>query len=29
MRLALDPAMLKGLKGIKVQTTPETTIEFN
>ena len=26
---SLDPAMLKGLKGIKVQTTPETTIEFN
>jgi hypothetical protein len=26
---SLDPAVLKGLKGIKVQTTPETTIEFN
>ncbi len=25
----LDPSELKGLKGIKVQTTPETTIEFN
>jgi hypothetical protein len=24
----LDPSELKGLKGIKVQTTPETTIEF-
>ena len=26
---SLDPAALKGLKGIKMQTTPETTIEFN
>lgn len=26
---SLDPTVLKGLKGIKVQTTPETTIEFN
>lgn len=26
---SLDPAALKGLKGIKMQSTPETTIEFN
>jgi hypothetical protein len=24
----VDPAMLKGLKGIKVQTAPEVTVEF-